>query len=55
MEVRRVDLGNWARRSSPKFTTGIKYQFHGYFYQIRDPEIPITLEDNIKMDLKEVG
>ena len=27
----------------PKFTTGVKYQFHQGFYQIRDPEIPITL------------
>ena len=30
-EVRRVDLANWALRTSPKFTTGIKYQFHQGF------------------------
>ena len=26
VEVRRVDLANWALRTSPKFTTGIKYR-----------------------------
>ena len=43
-EVRRVDLASWALRTSPKFITGFKYQFHqGFFFgQIRDPEIPIT-------------
>ena len=30
-EVRRVDLANWALRTSPKFTTGIKYEFHQGF------------------------
>ena len=43
MEVTRVDLGNWALRTSPKFTTGVKYQFHQGFRQIRDPEIPIII------------
>ena len=44
VEMRRVDLSNWAFRTSPKFTTGVKYQFHdGPFDQIRDPEIPFTL------------
>ena len=28
VEVKRVDLANWAIRTSPKFTTGVKYQFH---------------------------
>ena len=28
VEVRRVDLANWAHRTSPKFTTRVKYQFH---------------------------
>ena len=28
MEVRRVDLAHWALRTSPKITTGVKYQFH---------------------------
>ena len=27
MEVGRVDLANWTFRTSPKFTTGVKYQF----------------------------
>ena len=43
VEVRRVDLANWALRTSPKFTTGVKYQFYQSFDYIRDPEIPITL------------
>ena len=30
-EVRRVDLANWALRTAPKFTTGVKYQFHQDF------------------------
>ena len=40
-----MDLANWALRTSPKFTIGLKYQFHhGFFFdQIRDSEIPITL------------
>ena len=28
VEVSRVDLANWALRTSPKFTTGVIYQFH---------------------------
>ena len=32
MKVRRVDLVNWALRTSPKFTIGIKYQFHQGFW-----------------------
>ena len=31
VEVRRVDLANWAVRTSPKFTPGVKYQFHQGF------------------------
>ena len=31
VEVRRVDLANWTLRTSPKFTTGVKYQFHQGF------------------------
>ena len=27
VELRRVNLTNWALRTSPKFTTGVKYQF----------------------------
>ena len=30
--VMRVDLVNWALRTSPKFTTGVKYQFHQDFW-----------------------
>ena len=32
VEVRRVGLANWALRTSPKFTTGDKYQFHQGFW-----------------------
>ena len=32
VEVRRVDLANWALRTSPKFTTGVKYQFYQGFW-----------------------
>ena len=32
MEVSRVDLANWAFRISPKFSTGIKYQFYQGFW-----------------------
>ena len=31
VDVRRVDLGNRVLRTSPKFTTGIKYQLHQGF------------------------
>ena len=30
-EVRRVDLANWALRTTPKFTTRVKYKFHQGF------------------------
>ena len=30
--MRRVDLANWALRTSPKFITGVKYQFHQGFW-----------------------
>ena len=30
-EVRRVVLANWALRTSPIFTTGVKYQFYQGF------------------------
>ena len=37
------NLANRALRTSPKFTTGVKCQFcQVFFYQIRDPEMPIT-------------
>ena len=32
VEVRRVDLAKWALRTSPKFTTGVNYQFHQGFW-----------------------
>ena len=32
VEVRRVDLAKWALRISPKFITGVKYQFHQGFW-----------------------
>ena len=30
--MRRVDLANWVLRTSPKFTTGVKYQSHQGFW-----------------------
>ena len=30
-EVRRVNMANWALRTSPNFATGVKYQFHQGF------------------------
>ena len=35
-------MANWALQTPPKFTTGVKYEFHQGFDQIRDPEILIT-------------
>ena len=35
MEMRRVYLANWALRTSPKFTTGFKYQFHQGFWPVQ--------------------
>ena len=32
VEVWIVDLANWALRTSPKFTTGVKYQIHQGFF-----------------------
>ena len=32
VQVRRVDLDNWALRTSPKFTTRLKYQFRKSFW-----------------------
>ena len=32
VEVRRVDLANWALRTSPKFSKGVKHQFHQGFW-----------------------
>ena len=34
MEVRRVDLANRALRTSPKFTTRVKYQLHKIFFNM---------------------
>ena len=52
MDVRRVDLSNWALRTSQKFTKGGNISSIRVFDQIRDPEIPITLHphyvDNVK-------
>ena len=33
--MRRVDLANWALRTSPKFTTGVKYQFHQGYWSVK--------------------
>ena len=50
VEVRRVNVANWTLLTSPKFTTGVKYQFHWGFDQIRDPKIPITLLPLLHVD-----
>ena len=47
--VRRVDLANWALRTSPKFITEVKYQFHRRFWPDRKsgnhnhPSLPYTV------------
>ena len=38
VEVRRVDLANWALRPVPKFTTRVKYQFYRGFWPNRRSE-----------------
>ena len=43
MDVRRVDLANWALRTSPKLTTVLNVSSIRVFDLIRDPEIPITV------------
>ena len=40
MEMMRMDLDNWALRTSPQ---GLNRSSIGVFDQIRDPEIPICL------------
>ena len=53
VEVRRVNLANWALQTSPKFTTGVKYQFHqGFRPDLRSgnpnhPSPPIILHNKI--------
>ena len=40
-----MDLANWALRTSPKFTTGVKYQFHQGFLtrsEIRKSQSPFA-------------
>ena len=49
-------MANWALRTSPKFATGVKHQFHqGFFYQIRDPEIPINIYRVLKNNVYNVS
>ena len=45
VKLRRLDLANWALRTSPKFTTGQGLNISSFrvFDQIRDAEISITL------------
>ena len=45
MEVRRVNLANWALWTSSKFTTRVKYQFHQGFWpdqRSRNPNHPLS-------------
>ena len=43
VEMRRIDLTNWALWTSQKFTTGLNISSIRDFVHIRDPEIPIIL------------
>ena len=43
MKVQRVDLINWALRTSQNSPQGLNISSIRVFEQIRDPEIPITL------------
>ena len=52
VEVRRLDLTNWAIRTSPKLITGVKISSIRVFDQIRDPEIPVTLRSHPKHKIK---
>ena len=49
-EVSRVDLDNWALRTSPKFTTGLKYVSSGILTrsEIRKSQSPFAPKDNKK-------
>ena len=40
VEVRRVDLANWALRTSTKYTTGVKFQFRQGFRPDQRSGIP---------------
>ena len=45
VEVRRMDLANWALRTSPKFTKGVKCKFHPGFLsrsEIRKSQSPFA-------------
>ena len=51
VEVRRKDLANWGLRTSPKFTTGVKYQFHQGFWpdsRSRNLNHPSLMEHKFK-------
>ena len=45
--MKRVDLANWALRTSPKFTTGIKYQFHQGFWPDQRSQSPFAPYPNV--------
>ena len=46
-EVRRVDLVNWALRTSPKFISGVKYQFHQGFWPDQRSQSPFATQLHI--------
>ena len=48
-EARRVDLFNWALRTSLKFTTGVKYQFHQGYWPDQRSENPNHPSNIIKI------
>ena len=57
VEMRRGDLVNWALRTSPKFTTGVKYQLYRDFWPDQrsenhnDPSSPV--EENPLINLNQ--
>ena len=55
MEVRRVDLANWALRTSHRISQQVlNITSIRVFDQIRDPEIPNTLRPNRHMHICKV-
>ena len=55
-EARRMDLANWALRTSPKFATGVKHQFHqGFFTRSEKPRLKICRRQVFHSKLRNQG
>ena len=52
-EVRKVDLANWALRTSRKFATGVKHQFHQGFWP--EPHSVFSIWTDLKRSEKIPG